>query len=161
MSKSSSGGGGSDKVTGGLFLLLAVGVWWQTLGLPTDSAIFPRAVALLMAGAALRILLRGSSLSPSAPSGPAADIMPDEGTNRAKLTVITLSTLVYAMLVATVGYFTATAAFIPICALLLGYRNVMAIVGATALYLGLAYGVFIELLQRPLPDEPLLRVLLP
>ncbi len=81
----------------------------------------------------------------------------DPAETRRLLTLAGLS-LIYALAIVEIGFFTATFIFIPLTAFLLGYRSVRGIAIATAAFALLLYAVFGLLLRTPLPPELILRL---
>ncbi len=64
--------------------------------------------------------------------------------------------VVYAIILTKLGFFSSSALFIPIAALLLGYRNLTFIILTTGLTLTFLYLVFVLTLGVPLPEGILL-----
>lgn len=87
---------------------------------------------------------------------PALAVDPSEA--RRMITLAVLSAL-YALAIGWIGFFTSTIIFLPLAGVLLGYRNVIGLVIATAAFLALLYAVFGLLLNTPLPPELILQLL--
>ena len=81
----------------------------------------------------------------------------DPAETRRLLTLAGLS-LLYAFAIVEIGFFTSTFIFIPLAAVLLGYRSVRGLVISTAAFALLLYAVFGLLLRTPLPPELILRL---
>lgn len=70
---------------------------------------------------------------------------------RATLTLYLLVTITYLFSISRIGYLISTSLFVPLGALLLGYRNYLALFLVTAGWIGFVFGVFVKVLQIPLP----------
>jgi hypothetical protein len=82
----------------------------------------------------------------------------DPAETRRLLTLAGLS-LLYALAIVELGFFTSTIVFIPLAGLLLGYRDARGLAIATAAFFLLLYAVFGLLLRTPLPPELVLQLI--
>ena len=126
-----------------------------------DAAEFPRAsaylpTAVLGLACVLSVAWAVQSLLAIRREPPTLRLDPAE--TRRLLTLAALS-LLYAFAIVEVGFFTSTVLFIPLAALLLGYRSVRGLALSTAAFALLLYAVFGLLLRTPLPPERILQLL--
>ena len=87
---------------------------------------------------------------------PALTIEPKEARRIATLAVLTG---LYALSISWIGFFTATVIFLPLAAVLLGYRRPAGLATATVAFMALLYAVFGLLLKTPLPPELILSLI--
>ena len=125
----------------------------DTTGFPRASAYLPTAVL----GLACALSLAWVVQSVLAIRRERPTLRLDPARTRRLLTLAALS-LLYAVAIVGIGFFTSTMLFIPLSALLLGYRNAGGLVIATAAFAVLLYTVFGLLLRTPLPPELILRL---
>ena len=137
-----------------VILALAAAGIAEATGFPVASAYLPFAVlgltCLLSFAWAVQSVLAIRRERPSLRLDPAE--------TRRLLTLAGLS-LLYALAITEIGFFTSTFIFIPLSAFLLGYRSVRGLAIATAAFALLLYAVFGLLLRTPLPPELILRLL--
>lgn len=82
----------------------------------------------------------------------------DPAEARRMVTLAVISVL-YALSIGWVGFFTSTVVFLPLASVSLGYRNVIGVAIATLAFMALLYAVFHLLLKTPLPPELILELL--
>lgn len=125
----------------------------DAMGFPPTSAYLPISVlgltCLLSLAWALQSLLAIRRERPTLRLDPAE--------TRRLLTLAALS-LLYALGIVYVGFFTSTFIFIPLSAFLLGYRSARGLVISTVAFALLLYAVFGLLLRTPLPPELILQL---
>ncbi len=130
------------------------------LGL-VDAAGFPRASAYLpiaVLGLTCALSLAWAIQSVLAIRRERPTLRLDPAETRRLLTLAALS-LLYAVAIVEIGFFTSTILFIPLSGLLLGYRNVQGLVISTVAFAVLLYAVFGLLLRTPLPPELILQLI--
>ena len=122
-------------------------------GFPQTSAYLP--IAVLGLTCALSLAWAVQSVLAISREPPTLRLDPAE--TRRLLTLAGLS-LLYAVGIVEVGFFTSTIIFIPLSALLLGYRSARGLAISTVAFGLLLYAVFGLLLRTPLPPELILRL---
>jgi hypothetical protein len=125
----------------------------EALGFPRDSVYLPAAVLALTC--ALSLAWAAQSVLALRREPPTLRI--DRAEARRLVTLAALS-LVYALAIETIGFFTSSALFIPGAAVALGYRSARGIALCTVAFILLLYAVFGMLLKTPLPPELILEV---
>ena len=140
-----------DPLTGTVILLLAGGVYWLAGGYNPAAALFPRLIAIVMMLAAAGLVVRGL-LRPQA--GEPLDLAMAIRT----AAVIGL-TIVYVVAVASLGYLTASAVFIPVAAWVLGVRRPLVLTLSTLVFLLLVAGLFLSVFKVPLPRDVIVQLL--
>lgn len=123
----------------------------ESIAFPRASAYLP--VAVLGLTCALSVAWAVQSIIAIRRERPTLAVDPAEAR---RLVTLGLLSLLYALAMTTIGFFTSTILFLPLAALALGYRNWRGIALATAAFIGVLYAVFGLLLQTPLPAERLL-----
>ncbi|MBJ3774877.1 tripartite tricarboxylate transporter TctB family protein [Acuticoccus mangrovi] len=73
-----------------------------------------------------------------------------------RFAIVVVAAVLYVYGVIHVGFFTSTVIMVPVLAAALGYRNWLASLIATVIFVAVLYGVFHMLLAIPLPPETLL-----
>jgi putative tricarboxylic transport membrane protein len=142
------------------FVVALVVLALAALGL-VEAAAFPRASAYLPTAVlgltcVLSLAWAAQSVAGMVRERPRLRLDPAE--TRRLLTLAALS-LLYAAGIVEVGFFTSTALFIPLSALLLGYRDARGLVISTVAFAILLYAVFGLLLRTPLPPELVLQLM--
>ena len=132
--------------------LAAIGLVEAT-AFPRASAYLP--VAVLGLTCALSVVWAVQSVIEIRRERPTLTVDPAEAR---RLVALALLSPLYALAMATMGFFTSTILFLPLAAVALGYRNWRAIALATVAFVGLLYAVFGLLLKTPLPAERLLQL---
>ena len=123
-------------------------------GFPRASAYLPTAVLGLTC--ALSLAWAAQSVVAIRRERPSLALDPAE---MRRLVTLAVLSLLYALAMEEIGFFTATVLFLPVAAFALGYRNWLGILLATAVFVAVLYGVFGLLLQTPLPDERIFEIL--
>jgi len=148
--------GHQDLVTGAVFFVISAGLLVNSIGLPAGAALLPRAalsalmlLSLLLSARGLRDKLaqRGDGkLSPfiQAPG---------------RLLIGVLAMALYILGIETVGFYPATAIFVPATAYALGARKHLSIFLAGIGFLIFAYVVFDILFERVMPSGILFSLL--
>jgi putative tricarboxylic transport membrane protein len=126
----------------------------DALGFPRASAYLP--VAVLGLTCFLSLAWAVQSVLAIRREPPTLRLDPAE--TRRLLTLAALS-LLYAVGIVEVGFFTSTIIFIPLSGLLLGYRDARGLAIATVAFTALLYAVFGLLLRTPLPPELVLTLI--
>lgn len=126
----------------------------EATGFPRASAYLP--VAVLGLSCALGFAWTVQSVLAIRREPPTFRVEPAEARRLVTLAVLSL---IYALGVEHVGFFTATVLFLPIAGLALGYRNARGLALATLAFIALLYGVFGLLLRTPLPPELILELI--
>lgn len=137
-----------DIVTGAVFFLVSGGLLFYSVALPAGAALLPRAAlgALLL----LSILLAARGLRArwtQQYSGEHSPFMQAPG----RLLIGILAMALYIGAIEAVGFYPATALFVPATAYVLGARNRVAILLAGIGFLVFAYVVFDILFERAMP----------
>lgn len=124
------------------------------------SGAFPRLVSGIMIAAALVMLVRSVFRPPiltitedDAPS----DFRRLTATEAARSAIAIVLTMIYIALLKPIGFFTASAIYIPATAYGLGMRNHLVIWLGTAVYIVFTYFLFLKIFHTPLPAELLLK----
>jgi hypothetical protein len=137
-----------DLVTGAVFFAIAAGLLLEATGLPPGAALVPRAalgalmlLSVLLALRGLRALRAQAGPEDGAPFVQAP----------ARLLVGVLAMAAYIAAIETVGFYPATAVFVPATAYALGARDRVAILLAGVGFLVFAYVVFDILFERVMP----------
>lgn len=137
----------------GVAALAAAGLV-HALGFPRSSAYLPVAVtglaltlAIIWAGQSVRHMRRRTRM---------VDVDP---MHLRRLALMVGAALLYVAAVGAVGFFTASALFVVITALVLGMRRLRTILATAACFTLALYLVFVVLLDRPLPPERLFGII--
>lgn len=158
----------TDRVGYLAVLLIGLAAMGMTFEFSPESAIFPRLVSgVLVALGGWHLL--ASYLQPAGPrSSAGADDDASDGyqleasagffDSPLRFGIICLASLAYCIGIAHIGYYTATAIFVPVSLLALGYRSPVGIALATAGYVFSTWLVITVLFSRPLPAERLLQI---
>lgn len=160
----------SERI-GALVTLAVTGTaWWMSARFPIDAQIFPRMVLGLLGVLSLLWLLRtfvppGSRFAAPEPTPePGQEDLPGAEAARPGevepffihlgyfLATLALL-LVYVFLVGNIGYFTSTVVFMPVMALVLGYRRPLGVLLTTGIFVVTIYMVFVVAFRRRLPIE--------
>ncbi|MEQ9125268.1 MAG: tripartite tricarboxylate transporter TctB family protein [Alphaproteobacteria bacterium] len=131
-------------------LALAAVAWLSAVTFAAEARVFPRLVAGVMAALALVMLGRSFFMNSEERRRQFFKHFP---TFMLCLGLI----LGYVYTTSLLGYFTASAIFVPAFALLLGLRRPVVIVASTLGFLLVTHLVFVEAFERPLPVEFFLR----
>lgn len=142
-----------DRVTGIVLIVIAVAAFLGANKLPDDTALYPRLISGLMLF--LSVGLTARSLTTAVRTFDFGSF----AINLPRLTVAVSVTLLYFVAAGWVGFYTATACFVPGMAWLAGYRTWRVMIVTTVVYLIGIYAVFGLLFNRPLTPELILRLL--
>lgn len=118
----------------------------QSFRYPAESSHFPRFLCLLMTLFSVLLLARSAKR--------AADGEKGEGFSKgAKIPAMVFSaTAAYVFAVNYVGYFVSTVVFMFLAMFLFGERRILPMAGATAVFLGVVYALFVSFLGLRLPE---------
>jgi predicted permease len=142
-----------DVICAAVLLALSVGAWMQAAELPSRAALFPRLDIALLFGFSVIYLLRSLWRAPASErTGPFFR-------NATRFVVALLLIVAYVLIFPRIGFFTATALFIPVFAVAIGSRSIANLVLGSAIFTVGAWVVFVVLLGRRLPPEKLLQAL--
>ncbi len=139
-----------ETLSAAALLALALFAWVEAGSFAEEARVFPRLVAAIMGVLAAAMLARSFFASEA-----------DRERSFFKsfryflLCLALIAGYVYST--SLLGYFTASAVFIPAFALLLGLRRPVVIIASTVGFVVLAHLVFVEAFERPLPTEFFLR----
>ncbi len=139
-----------ETVTAFVLLAVAVYAWVEAGSFAEEARVFPRMIAGAMAVLSLVMLARSFFAGDE-----------DRATRFFKSfpTFLLCLALIFGYIYSTglLGYFTASAIFIPAFALLLGLRRPVVVVASTVCFIVVVHLVFVEAFDRPLPVEFFLR----
>ena len=126
--------------------------YFEAAGYRGQSAYLP--VAVMVLGVLLSTIwaVKSGFLLWKAPEAAASEAE----VSWSKLVAFVFSVLVYALSVPVIGFFTMTLVFVPVVAFILGYRKTWVLLATPALFVGVLYVLFRQVLQVPLPNERLL-----
>ena len=142
-----------DVICAAVILALSIGAWMQAAALPTRAALFPRLDIALLFGFSVIYLLRSLWRAPASErAGPFFR-------NATRFVVALLLIVAYVLIFPRVGFFTATAVFIPVFSVAIGSRKIAGAVLGSAVFTVGTWVVFVVLLGRRLPPEALLQAL--
>lgn len=128
---------------GALVLLAVTGAAWvEIASVPGEARLFPRLVLGVMAVLSAAMLVR--SFARRAETGPFVQ-------TPAALAITLVLAVIYIGAVEVIGYFAATALFVPGLALALGLRRTLLVALTTVGFVAAVYLVFVVLFGRPLP----------
>jgi hypothetical protein len=137
-----------DRIAGILIFAVCALLFQHTLSYPTESAQFPRVILIIMLGLSGWMVLRSLILVDWRRMQYEAFFIHG---GRFALAVATMGLYIFG--INYLGYYTATIFYIPIMAILLGYRSKIVIVFATVIYIAVVLGIFDILFERQLPKE--------
>lgn len=137
----------NDAVLGTSVAILAALGCWKTIGLSSESRLFP----LLVLGPAVLIgiiiAIRGQIRLIKNNDNPHFFLSPGSF-------FLVVGVIFFALLgVQFLGFLTTSAIIIPLLSYILGYRKFLPVLTTTLIFLVMVYIVFIQLLSRPLPAE--------
>lgn len=141
---------GYDRAGAVLALLLTGAAWWVSARFPADARVFPRMVLVMLGVLSVLWLVR--TFLPARFGGTAPDGEPAPFFEHAGYFLAAVATIAgYIHLVGLVGYFTATVAFLPFMAIVLGYRRPIGLALTTLAFAGGVWLVFVVAFGRRLP----------
>jgi hypothetical protein len=126
----------------------------DAVGFPRASAYLP--VAVLGLTCALSFAWAAQSALAIRRERPTLRLDPAE---TRRLVTLAMLSLLYALGMEAIGFFTSTILFIPLAGLALGYRSWRGLAIATVGFIAVLYAVFGLLLQTPLPGERMLELI--
>ena len=136
-----------DRVLAVLVLVVTGLFWAESANIRADEArMYPRMILLALFG--LGIILAARSLREDKTKRAGA-VVPSVSA----FATFILASIVYVASVSTLGFFTASALYMPAVAYLLGLRRHLMNAAITALFLVATYIVFVIVFSRPLPRE--------
>ncbi len=140
-----------DLFSGIAFLIIGTTTAWMGKDFYADAAYVPIGAGALMGLFSLPLIWRGlvGLLAGHATSQPVMALVDHPGRFMATLACC----LVYYVALPTVGFYTTSALFILLLALVLGERRPLVVLGITVGFIILLYGLFAVVLKRPLPVE--------
>lgn len=139
-----------ESATALALLALAAGAWFGAVTFAAEARVFPRLVAGVMAALALIMLGRSVFM--------ATDTQQRRFFKHFPTFLLCLGLILgYVYATSLLGYFTASAMFVPAFALLLGLKRPVVIAASTLGFLVVTHLVFVEAFDRPLPVEFFLR----
>ena len=131
-----------DGIAALVLLALSGAAWIETGTIPGEARLFPRLVLGVMGVLSVAMLVR--SFARRTDAGPFF-LAPGA------LAVTLALAVVYIAAVEVIGYFAATALFVPGLALALGLRRTLLLALTTLGFVAAVYLVFVVLFGRPLP----------
>jgi hypothetical protein len=139
-----------ESLAAAALLALALFAWTDAASFAAEARVFPRLVASAMGVLALAMLARSFFTSAEERKRPFFKSL--------RYFLVCLALIGgYVYSTSLLGYFTASAIFVPAFALLLGLRRPVVIVASTVGFVVLANLVFVQAFQRPLPTEFFMR----
>lgn len=148
-SEIASGGreGLRDQVAAAVLMGLVAVFWWDASAIRAfEAQMYPRLVLIVLAVLAVLLFLRGFRFG-----GKIAD-QPVVSSWTAFLAFL-VPTILYAMAVGKIGFFTSSIVYIPLVAYLIGLRSHWLNATVTFVFLLATWLVFVALFARPLPQE--------
>ena len=144
-----------DLLVSFFFLLFSLIFGLQGLKVETENAVFPTLCVLIIVALSIPLFISGVrstvALNKAIEEGK-EDVKPEISWERLKGPIITFgAVLIYLLGINYIGFFVATALFVPGYLLLQGYKKVVPILITVALLLGLAF-MFKEVLDLVLPS---------
>jgi putative tricarboxylic transport membrane protein len=128
-----------------ILLVLCAVAWIYIGGMRSGADIFPRMIVTALSILSLIYLVRSLLTSRQL----AANIFID----KSRFAIVLLLTVIYISSFKFIGYFTATALFIPILSYLIGFKRPIYIIVATLAFLTCLYVMFVLVFRRALPSE--------
>jgi hypothetical protein len=145
--KSGVRAGWQDRLIAIIIIALTVYFWIKSVEISAAEArMFPRMILSIMGLLSLLLFIRSFRI----PQDKRADAV---FTSVPAFTLFVLTTAVYVVSVAYLGYFTSSAVYVPLVAYLIGLRKHWTSLIVTTVFLGATYLVFVVLFARPLPTE--------
>lgn len=141
-----------DGLTGLVCLAGGLAFFLLSAPLPEQSQTFPRAAALLVIIPSVLLIIR--ALRGRQAEAPATRRTGFTAEDR-RVGAVIVASIVYAASLKFLGFFVASAIFIPACAWFLGMRRPVPLVLTTAGFLVVMYWLFRIALRVPLPASPL------
>lgn len=140
-----------DLFSGIAFLILGCIVVWVGKDFDASAAYVPLGVGILMVLFSLTLVLKGvvQSLEACKANNNAIALIDHPG----RFTATVACCLIYFLAMPTVGFYSTSALFIIILAMVLGEKRPVVVVGITVGFIILLYGLFAMVLKRPLPVE--------
>lgn len=136
-----------DRVLAALLIVITGLFWAESAKIAAAEAqMFPRIILIAMGALALMLAARSWRLDPAL----RADAII---TAPLQFVFFVLGSVAYVASVGYLGFFTASAVYMPAIAFLLGLRKHLLNLAVTAVFLALTYLVFVVLFSRPLPRE--------
>ncbi len=142
----------TELAMGVALLVAALFAWLNLRDLPDDARMFPNMIILVLAVATTIMILR--SLSGASQRAQGDDLKNWQfSINPGRMIGGFLLFSGYLLVVEWLGYFTASALFVIVCAAFAKYRNWPVLVAASVAFCIFVYAVFGVLFNRPLPKE--------
>lgn len=147
-----------DRPTGGregmrdqiaaVVLMVVVAVFWRDSNAinAAEAQMYPRLVLGIMGIMAVLLFVRGLRMGPRRAAEPVV-------TSWLAFAAFLVPTVLYAVAVGRVGFFTSSIVYIPLVAFLIGLRQHWLNALVTILFLLATWLVFVALFARPLPRE--------
>lgn len=150
-----------DLFSGIVFLIIGVTTVWMGKDFFADAAYVPIGVGTLMGAFSLPLIWRGmksvlaarATTDSAAGSNTTTHPAPALVDHPARFTTTLGCCLVYYAALPIVGFYTTSALFITLLAVLLGERRPAVVAGITLGFITLLYALFAVVLKRPLPVE--------
>ena len=137
-----------DRIAGLVIFAVCVLFYHNTLEYPGETAQFPRGMLIIMLALSGWMILR-SFIFADWRKMEYEDFFIHGG--RFTLAVATMAGYIFA--INTIGYYSTSIIYIPVMALLLGFRNKIMIIASTVFYLFIILVVFDIFFERQLPKE--------
>lgn len=132
--------------------VFCLGAWSMLDGMPEEAAFFPRLIVglafVLSIWWGVSSIIMQRAQVPAGQDGSAGFLE-----NPRNFFVFLLCLVAYIALIDTIGYFSASAMFILLTSLLLGYRHPLAVVLTAIGFITFIYVIFVVIFKRPLPVE--------
>ena len=141
----------SDVYTATVMLLIGLFLGWEALSMPSIPRRFPLLACILICILSLAILVRGIVRTNAAKST-GETFEPVYPWSKVKYALLMMALLIsYAVLINVIGFFPATALFVPVCMVVLGVRKPLVIILSTVGINLFIWFLFIKQLHIPLP----------
>lgn len=133
------------------FLIVGIAVAWMGKGFYADAAYIPIGTGVLMGLFSLPLILRGAASLLTGQGRGTIAVPLVEAPRRFAATLICC--LIYYLAMPVVGFYTTSALFVLLLAVVLGERRPWVLTSIALSFIALLYGLFAVVLKRPLPIE--------
>ncbi|QIE46849.1 tripartite tricarboxylate transporter TctB family protein [Pseudohalocynthiibacter aestuariivivens] len=136
-----------DQVSACLLMAVVAVFWWDANAInAVEAQMYPRLVLGVLGALSVLLFIRGIRLGSQMATAPVI-------TSWVAFLAFLIPTIIYAVAVGTIGFFTSSIFYIPLVAFLIGLRQHWLNALVTLIFLLATWLVFVALFARPLPQE--------